>query len=463
MKCPSCDRAVEPGQRFCTGCGRSLAGITDGPGAAAAAEPPADPASVPAPIPETNDWAEPDWAPTGSLPTQAIVLTDQLPATEPVSEVPSFPVESDLTEPAIQTPYDASAGATSVVPAAYEPEPVGYTTEMPVGHVDPYDPYAPAAVAPPAHRFRLTAVMLIGIAAGILTLISMFSTVLTITSNGTITIGDNAPAAFRTGTWIVDDLADNLSVAGLIAAIMMVVGAIASGFGWKWGGGLAGGAGLGFAGIAALTVGLAQFPIDAAHDFARIPSEQPFTLSITRDLGYWLLVGVAALGIVLFFASLNDAFADRRAGLNPWIAALGALAVVITVVGPLIPENQALFSDNWYIIDAPGEPSPMLLAGRLIQLALLLLAGVIGFLSVRRWGLGVVTGASLPFLWLGVSTMFDLTDSPVGPAFRNVGATEMSVHGVTIIGMSALASMLVLGAIAAYEQGIRERGVREHR
>ncbi len=328
--------------------------------------------------------------------------------------------------------------------------------------VDPYDQYAydSAPAIAPGHRFRLTAVLMIGVAAGILTLISMFSTVLTITSSGTITIGANAPEGFRTGTWIVDDLAGNLSVAGLTAAVMMVIGGVASAFGWKWGGGLAGGAGLGFAGIAALAIGLAQFPIDAAHDFARIPSEQPFTLSITRDLGYWLLVGTAALGIVLFFASLNDAFADRRAGLNPWIAALGALAVVITVVGPLIPENQAVFSDNWYIIDAPGEPSPMLLAARLIQLALLLLAGVVGFLSVRRWGLGVVAGASIPLLWLGISTMFDITDNPVGPAYRNVGATEMDVHGVTIIGMSALASMLVLGAIAAYEQGVRERGVR---
>jgi hypothetical protein len=462
MKCPSCDRAIEPGQRFCTGCGRSLAGITDVPGADRT---PVAPAPVTADVAETNDWAEPDWAPTGSLPTQAIVLTSQLPATEPVSEVATVPQHGDFTEPAIQTPYDVGADATSVIPAGYEPEPVGYTTEMPVGHVDPYNPYDPyaALVEPHAHRFRLTAVMLIGIAAGILTLVSMFSTVLTITSSGTITIGDDAPATFRTGTWIVDDLADNLSVAGLIAAVMMVIGGVASGFGWKWGGGLAGGAGLGFAGIAALAIGLAQFPIDAAHDFARIPSAQPFTLSITRDLGYWLLVGVAALGIVLFFASLNDAFADRRAGLNPWIAALGALAVVITVVGPLIPENQAVFSDNWYIIDAPGEPAPMLLAGRLIQLALMLVAGVIGFLSVRRWGLGVVTGASLPFLWLGVSTLFDLTDRPVGPAFRNVGATEMSVHGVTIIGMSALASMLVLGAIAAYEQGIRERAARQRR
>lgn len=492
MNCPSCERAIEPGQRFCTGCGRSLAGITDetpavptprpdtdsAPSALSAptGTPRATPHTVPdasaeaAPLVEsdTSEWAEPEWAATGSLPTQPIVLTSELQATEPVAAAPIAPPPVDPPPVAsggyaigsvpdadpLPTPYDTVANSTSVFPAAYDPATGGYTTEMAVGYVDPVMQHA----APPAvHQFRLTAVTLIAVAAGILTLISMFSTVLTISSSGDLVIGDTAPEAFRTGKWIVDDLADNLSIAGLIAAVLMVVGGVASAFGWRWGGGLAGGAGLGFAGIAALAVSLAQFPIDAAHDFARIPSEQPFTLSITRDLGYWLLVGTAALGVVLFFASLNDAFADRRPGLNPWIAALGALAVVITAAGPLIAENDAVFSDNWYIVDAPGEPSAMLLVGRLVQLGLLLLTGVIGFLSVRRWGLSVAIGGSLPLLWLGVSTLFDLTDNPVGPAFRNVGATRMDVHGVTIIGMSALASMLVLSGIAAYEQGVRER------
>ena len=43
----------------------------------------------------------------------------------------------------------------------------------------------------------------------------------------------------------------------------------------------------------------------------------------------------------MFFASINDAFGDRRPGLNPWIAALGALATVVAVLGPMIPEGIA--------------------------------------------------------------------------------------------------------------------------
>jgi hypothetical protein len=280
---------------------------------------------------------------------------------------------------------------------------------------------------------------------------------ISITSDQRLAPSEQTPFGFRIGTWIADDLADNLSIAGLLAVMLMVAGGVASGFHWRWGAGLAGGAGLAIAGLAALTIGLAQFPIDAAHEFVRIPSEQQFTLTITRDVGYWLTIVAAALGVVLFFAAINDAPGDRRSGLNPWIAALGALAAVVAAAGPLLPESQAVFSDNWYLIDGPGEAPAMLLVGRLVQLALLLLAGVIGFLTVRRWGLGLAIGGSLPVIWLAASTLFELTDKPVGPGFRNPGATDMHIHGVTIIGTSAIAAMAILAVIAAYDQGVRER------
>jgi hypothetical protein len=190
---------------------------------------------------------------------------------------------------------------------------------------------------------------------------------------------------------------------------------------------------------------------------ARIPSEEQFTLTITRDMGYWLLIAAGAIGVVLFFASINDALGDRRPGLNPWVAALGALAAIVAAGGPLLPENLAVFSDNWYLVEGPGEPPALLLVGRIVQLGLLAFAGVVGFLCVRRWGLGLVVGGSLPIVWLAASTLFELTDSPVGPGFRNPGATDMHLHGVTIIGVSALTAMSVLGIIAAYDQGVHER------
>jgi hypothetical protein len=209
--------------------------------------------------------------------------------------------------------------------------------------------------------------------------------------------------------------------------------------------------------MVALSVGLAEFPVDAARDFAAVPNTQQFTLTITREPGYWLLVAAAALGVIVFFAAINDAFGDRRSGLNPWIAALGALATVVAVFGPMIPEGIATFSDNWYVTEGPGQPSPLLIGGRLVQLALLAASGIVGYLCVRRWGLGVALGGAAPIVWLAVSTLFDLTDSPVGPAWRNPGADDSELHGVTIIGISAVAAIGILALVAAYDQGVRER------
>jgi hypothetical protein len=353
----------------------------------------------------------------------------------------------------VLTPYDygdVDDDATAVA------APTGSTTTMLPGPyvVDPYaDPYA---VPTGAGRFRFTAVLVLGVATGLVALAALFTDVLSIQSDRLLGPDPNAPAGFGTGAWLLDDLADNLSIAGLLAAVAMVAGGVASGFGWKWGGGLAGGGGLAFGGVAAIAIGLAQMPIDAAHEYARIPADPPFTLTITRDLGYHLLIVAAALGLVLFFTSFNDA-SDHRPGLNPWVAALGGLSVVITATGPLLPEGLALFSDNWYIVEAPGEPPAMLLVGRIIQLVGLLVAGLIGFLSVRRYGVGLAVGGSLPVIWMAASTLFDLTDHPVGPGFRNPGSPEIDLHGVTVIGVAALASMLLLAVIAAYDQTVRER------
>ena len=80
-----------------------------------------------------------------------------------------------------------------------------------------------------------------------------------------------------------------------------------------------------------------------------------------------------------------------------------------------------MFSDNWYLIEGPGQPSALLLLGRLVQLALLGISGIAGYLCVRRWGLGVAIGGALPIVWLAASTLFDLTDTPVGPGLRQPG------------------------------------------
>jgi len=444
MQCHACGRAVTADDRFCGGCGASLEGVTD------ATE------SMPAiadDTPETGDvvdepaWGDdPVWAATGELAeTPADTtgsITDALPATEPITEVWSevaptgehiVPPEPPLSEP-ITAPQEPVAASTEQMPAV---------------------PSMPAPIRETA-QFRPGVVSALAVLTAIVTMVASFATIVAVSSSQRIIPTADTPAAFRTGTWVADDLAGNLSIGALVAVIAMISGGVAAAFGWRSGSGLAGGAGLAIAGIAALTIGLAQVPIDAAYDMAAIPTDNEFTLTITRDLGYWLQIVAGALGVIVFFASINDAFADRRAGLNPWIAAVGALATLVLAGGPLLPEGLGVFSDNWYVNEAPGTAPAMLLTGRLIQLALIALAGVLGFLSVRRWGLGVAIGGTLPATWFVLSTMFELVDGPVGPGYLNPGATDLHVHGVTIIGASAVLAFAVLAVVAAYDQARHE-------
>lgn len=436
MVCHQCGKPVDPDQHFCSSCGASLQGVTD-----ATERIPSARAAAPAAPDPTEEWAahSPAWAPTGTVPAT--------PADGPEAARTTLDSVPDLTPP------EPDEDVWALTSEAYGPQPDVVidpvrTTEMPL---------YPIGTATDVRPFRFGAVMLCGILAAIVALAGTFTTAVKITSNTVLVPTDTAPARFRTGTWLLDDLADNMSIAILIAALLLVIGGVAAGFRWRWGSGLAGGAGLALAGLVALAIGLAQFPIDAAREFAAIPNEQHFVLTITRDVGYWLLLASAALGLIVFFASINDAFGDRRPGLNPWIAALGALATVVAVVGPMIPEGTAVFSDNWYLREGPGEPSALLLLGRLVQLALLAISGIAGYLCVRRWGLSVAIGGALPIVWLAASTLFDLTDTPVGPAFANPGADEIELHGVTIIGVSAVVAIGILAVVAAYDQSVRDR------
>ena len=439
MVCHQCGKPVESGQRFCSSCGASLRGVTDNTAPMSPARPPTSPPASPPASEPTEEWAahSPAWAKTGTVPATATTATDTAPSG--LESVPDLKVrDADVW---------ALTSETYGVESDVVIDPVR-TTEMPL---------YPTGTATPVMPFRFGAVMLCGILAAIVALAGTFTTTVEITSDTLLGPTDTAPTEFRTGTWMLDDLADNMSIAILIAALLLVIGGVAAGFRWRWGSGLAGGAGLGLTGLVALAIGLAQFPIDAAREFAAVPNAQQFTLTITRDVGYWLLLASAALGLVVFFASINDAFGDRRSGLNPWIAALGALATVVAVLGPMIPEGTAVFSDNWYLREGPGEPAALLLLGRLVQLALLAVTGTAGYLCVRRWGLAVAIGGALPIVWLAASTLFDLTDRPVGPAFANPGADEIELHGVTIIGLSAVVAIGILAVVAAYDQSVRER------
>lgn len=250
MVCHQCGKPVDPAQQFCASCGASLRGVTD-------LTQRIPPAATPPATEPTEEWAahSPAWATTGTVPATTTAGADT-----PRSSLDSVP---DLTGPP-----DADVWAlTSETYGAAAPDVVVdpvRTTEMPVYQT---------VIAAPARPFHFSAVMLCGVLAAIVALAGTFTTAVQITSDTRLVPTATAPADFRTGTWMLDDLADNMSIAILIAAVLLVIGGVAAGFRWNWGSGLAGGAGLALTGLVALAIGLAQFPIDAAREFAAIPNE----------------------------------------------------------------------------------------------------------------------------------------------------------------------------------------------
>lgn len=418
------------------------------------------------PVEGGDAWAadDPAWAATGTVPAMPAPAPTapfaEPPATQrSLDTVPSTGGDGDDADASGITDDDVWAPTSetyrAVEPAAAAPDlPASHTTEMPI--VVAQAPRLDTQVGT-RRRFRFSTLVLCGFAGAVVALASSFTTAVKITSDTRLIPTAEAPPAFRTGTWMLDDLADNMSIAVLIAAMLMVVGGVASGFGSRAGSGIAGGAGLAMAGLASVAIGLSEMPLETARQFAAVPNPQEFTLTLKHDVGFVLFVAAAALGVLVFFASINHAFGERRRGLNPWIAALGAVGTVAAVAGPTFPKGAAIFSDNWYLFPEPGSPTELLVAGRLVQLGLIAITGIVGYLCVRRWGLGLAIGGALPAVWLAVSSLFELTDNPIGPGYRNPGAVDSDLHGVTIIGFSAVVAIAILAIIAAYDQTSRER------
>jgi hypothetical protein len=132
------------------------------------------------------------------------------------------------------------------------------------------------------------------------------------------------------------------------------------------------------------------------------------------------------------------------------------VSALVAAGGPLVPEGAATFRNNWSSAGGTFDQPTAFFAGRIAQVALLALAGVVGFLQVRRWGLGVAIGGMLPVVWLATTTLLELGDSPVGPAYDNPGTADGDLHAVTVVGLTALVGLAIVAVIAAYDQTVRE-------
>ena len=487
MYCPSCGHEVEENQKFCHDCGRSLAGVTDGSEPLTirpTPDPPTDLSGVRDAAPDAQSAVDgegggdgvvrtdvfagggrsedlpdigemptreirprtpipdPDWAtPTGEQPAAPAVD----PASDPTTTVPMFapPAVDDTAE----TPVAANANATTQMPTQAAADstttmsavPGGSTDEFPAifdGSDDIYE--YPEAREP----FKLRLLFVFAFFGAIAVLMSAIADI--------IDIRTSAPVdGIATGVRTLDTLGTNLAVAGFLGATVMALGGLLACFGFRWGAGLAGGAGLALVGWAAMVAGLAQLRIASAESITRQTTDVAFTLRITRDLGFWLVVAVAAIGLLVFLMSLRSFGTGGRAALNPWIAALGAVAGVVLVAGPLLPVGRATFANNFRSPTTTLDLPTLYFGGRLAQLALVGFAVVFGLLIVRAYGLGLAAGGISVAFWMWLSSLLDIGTFPLGIAAGNFGAEDTTPHAVTSVGMAATIFLLIVAAILA--------------
>jgi len=460
MTCPSCGVSPPADAKFCNSCGTMLADPSS------ASTELIDAITSEAPVVEIND---PDSDQTGELPAvinsetdhldelaltrlHDSIQTEELKQTIQIAttEEPAF--ESQIIWADEERPFDDtiddmpaggitidSAAATQVIPTDLEPPTPSSGSPTIAAAVLIDEPLASV-------RPQLTVTSFIGIIGAILSLIALTADILKITSTAGAEFADVAAAVgFRTGTWHVDNLGSNLIAIGLVSTIGLAVGSVGTILGRSWGPGLVGGSGLSTLGLCAITIGLVEFPVRAAQNFAASASGG-FTIDITRDLGYWALFAAAGVGLIAFFASMNDLLVDRQASLNPYIHAIGALTVMILAIAPLVPRSNSSWSTNWLLNSAEGWPNEVMI-GRLIQLGALAVGGLLGFLSVRPTGLALAFGAVLPATLLTMSTWLGLGTLSIAPGYRNPGGVAGSTTNL-LVG-AAIGSVLVLAVAIA--------------
>ncbi len=429
MRCPTCEAEIEVGvgehPGSCSNCGATIE------------EPSAD-----APDVDPDDEFDDE-------PTQPIDATAPVDAPDPA------PVD-DVTEPvqavAFAPPVPITEQMLVATPTITDQYPV---VEMPAPMQAVFDGSDDIAQFPePREPFRLRVIFLLSVFAAAAMLMTIVATVVDIRTT-------RPTAGIVTGSRVLDDFGSNLGLAGFIGAAVLVVGSFLSCFGLRWGAGLAGGAGLALVGWAGLSIGLAELPIAVAESITRTStSPEPFTLRVTRDIGWWLIVGLGAIGLIVFLASLRWIGTGRRVALNPMIAALTAVAIVVLGFGPLVPVGNASFADNFRSTDPLRDLPAAFFAGRLGQVGLVVLAGVVGMLIVRSYGLGLAIGGVSVSVWLWVSSYSEIGVNPVGIADRNPGADNTIPHAVTTVGVVASLALLLIACSMATWRLTRSRGAR---
>ena len=328
------------------------------------------------------------------------------------------------------------------------------------GHVTwPGDDPTPSGMLIPLRWVPSTALSVVAGVAGVAAIVASFLPQLNATSD--------APIAKILGDYTLNDLATaapiggiftgtNLQVGIIVAGVLMCIGAVATGFGRRLGAGLAGGVAVSLLPFVVIIWGNISKITDAVARQAQIAKQQTGLGSVVNTrpaVGFYVLVGAVAIGVVALVLSAIHARDDGHPPFNAALATLGVIASLGAAAGQLIAQHSARFSDNFSTADVSAAS----IVSRLEIIVLVAGCGIIGFARRNRWGLGFVVGAIGIYGWQGLSSLAELGDLPAPPAFFNPGNHELKPHIVTTVG---LAAMLVVAAVSVIVASQRERSSR---
>ena len=207
-------------------------------------------------------------------------------------------------------------------------------------------------------------------------------------------------------------------------------------------------AGLALAGMMAMMIGSVTSLFDSS-EVALLKGGGSFTLTTTQEVGFWLGAIAAVFGVVAFVLALTSAGNDGLPSIAAPYGFIGALGTLLVVGGTLIPMHGASFADQFSNDAIP--PATLLL--RLLVLLLIAVGGLAGFLSNRRWGVGLALGAISIAVWQWATSLSQSGDLPFGIAGGNFGGDYSdSPHLVTSVGVVVMLLAALVALIAAHQR-----------